>query len=96
MVALQEGRVDAISADDSILLGYQAQDPYTKIVGTRLSDEPYGMAINRAHPEFVRFVNAVLARMRADGSGRRSTPSGSGACPPGARPRPRRSLPRLT
>jgi polar amino acid transport system substrate-binding protein len=67
LVALQEGEVDAISSDDAILLGYKAQDPNTKIVGPPIADEPYGMAINKAHPEFVRFVNAVLARMRADG-----------------------------
>jgi polar amino acid transport system substrate-binding protein len=68
LVALQEGRVDAISTDDAILYGFQAQDPYTKIVGPKLTDEPYGMAINRSHPDFVRFVNAVLERMRSDGT----------------------------
>jgi polar amino acid transport system substrate-binding protein len=68
LVALQEGRVAALSTDDAILLGFKAQDPYTKIVGPRLADEPYGMAINRAHPEFVRFVNGVLASMRSDGT----------------------------
>jgi polar amino acid transport system substrate-binding protein len=67
LVALQEGEVDAISSDDAILLGYKAQDPNTKIVGPPIADEPYGMAISKAHPDFVRFVNAVLARMRADG-----------------------------
>jgi polar amino acid transport system substrate-binding protein len=68
LVALQQGAVDAISTDDSILLGFQVQDPYTKIVGSRLADEPYGMAIDPSHPEFVRFVNAVLERMRTDGT----------------------------
>ena len=68
LVALQEGKVDAISTDDAILYGFQAQDPYTKIVGPSFSDEPYGMAINKSHPEFVRFVNAVLAQMRSDGT----------------------------
>ena len=68
LVALQQGKVDAISTDDAILLGFQAQDPYTKIVGPRFSDEPYGMAISPAHPDFVRFVNGVLAGMRADGT----------------------------
>jgi polar amino acid transport system substrate-binding protein len=68
LVALQEGKADAISTDDAILYGLQAQDPYTKIVGPRFNDEPYGMAINRGHPEFVRFVNAVLAGMRGNGT----------------------------
>ncbi len=67
LVALQEGRVDAISTDDAILYGFKAQDPYTKIVGPSFSNEPYGMAISRQHPEFVRFVNGVLAQMRSDG-----------------------------
>jgi polar amino acid transport system substrate-binding protein len=67
LVLLQQGDVAAISTDNSILAGLQAQDPFTKIVGPSLSNEPYGMAISKRHPDFVRFVNAVLARMRADG-----------------------------
>ena len=67
LVDLQEGEVDAISSDNAILLGYTAQDPNTKIVGPPIADEPYGMAISKKHPDFVRFVNGVLARMRADG-----------------------------
>jgi polar amino acid transport system substrate-binding protein len=68
LVALQQGRVDAISTDDSILAGLAAQDPNTRIVGPAFADEPYGMAINKAHPEFVRFVNGVLQRIRSDGT----------------------------
>jgi polar amino acid transport system substrate-binding protein len=59
--------VAAISTDDSILAGLAAQDPRTKIVGPRFSNEPYGLAISQQHPDFVRFVNAVLQRLRADG-----------------------------
>jgi polar amino acid transport system substrate-binding protein len=70
MVALQEGAVDAVTSDDAILLGFKAQDPDTKIIGSRFADEPYGMAINKSHPDFVRFVNGVLAQMRADGTWR--------------------------
>jgi polar amino acid transport system substrate-binding protein len=70
LVAMQQGLVDAITSDDSILLGFKAQDPYTKIVGRRFADEPYGMAISKAHSDFVRFVNGVLATMRADGAWR--------------------------
>lgn len=67
LVRLQQGDVAGISTDDSILAGLKAQDPYTKIVGRRLVDVPYGLAISQQHPDFVRFVNAVLARLRADG-----------------------------
>jgi polar amino acid transport system substrate-binding protein len=68
LVALQEGAVGAVTSDDAILLGFQVQDPYTKIVGPRFSQEPYGIGIDRSHPDFVRFVNGALARMRADGT----------------------------
>jgi polar amino acid transport system substrate-binding protein len=67
LVLLQQGQVDAISTDNSILEGLKAQDPYATIVGSTFSDEPYGLAISQLHPDFVRFVNAVLAQMRADG-----------------------------
>jgi polar amino acid transport system substrate-binding protein len=71
LVALQEGRIAAISTDDSILLGFKTQDPNTKIIGSSLADVPYGMVISKAHPDFVRFVNGVIAELRADGTWRR-------------------------
>jgi polar amino acid transport system substrate-binding protein len=70
LVYLQQGRVPAISTDDSILLGFKAQDPNTKLIGASLAPVPYGMAINKAYPEFVSFVNGVLAKLRADGTWR--------------------------
>ena len=68
LVAFQQNQVDAISTDDTILAGLAAQDPYAKVAGVRFTDEPYGLAINKSHPDFTRFVNAVLARDRADGT----------------------------
>ncbi len=66
---LQNSRVDAIVADDTILYGLREQDPRTtRLLNLRLTDEPYGLAINRDRPDFVRFVNGVLERMRADGT----------------------------
>jgi len=67
LVRLQQGDVAAISTDDSILDGLAAQDPWTKIIGPPLTSEPYGLAISKQHPEFVRFVNAVLQQLRTDG-----------------------------
>jgi polar amino acid transport system substrate-binding protein len=67
LVLLQQGGVAAISTDDSILYGLAAQDPWTMVVGPPLTNEPYGLAISKQHPDFVRFVNAVLEQMRTDG-----------------------------
>jgi polar amino acid transport system substrate-binding protein len=68
LVAFQQNQVDAISTDDTILSGMAAQDPYAKVIGPRFTEEPYGMAMSREHPEFTRFVNAVLDRNRANGT----------------------------
>ena len=67
LVLLQQGEVAAVSTDDSILDGLAAQDPWTKLVGPPLTDEPYGLAISKQHPEFVRFVNGVLQQLRTNG-----------------------------
>jgi polar amino acid transport system substrate-binding protein len=67
LVLLQQGDVAAISTDNNILAGLAAQDPWTKIVGRVFTAEPYGLAISKQHPDFVRFVNAVLQQMRTDG-----------------------------
>ena len=67
LVALQLGQVDGILTDDAILYGFLAQDPHTKLLPGNITDEPYGLAISKSHPEFVRFVNAVLEQMRSDG-----------------------------
>jgi polar amino acid transport system substrate-binding protein len=67
LVALQLGAVDGILTDDAILEGFLAQDPHTRLLGGDLTDEPYGLAIAKAHPEFVRFVNSVLEQMRSNG-----------------------------
>lgn len=67
LVRLQQGDVAGISTDNNILAGLKAQDPWTKIVGPVFTSEPYGLAISKMHPDFVRFVNAVLQQMRTDG-----------------------------
>ena len=67
LVMLEQGQVDAVSSDDSLLAGLAAQDPHTHIVGGSLEAEPYGIGIARDHLDLVRFVNGVLAQLRADG-----------------------------
>jgi polar amino acid transport system substrate-binding protein len=68
LVLLQQGQVDAISTDDTILAGLAKQDPTTKVVGERFTKEPYGLAMKKEATDLTRFVNGVLARMRDDGT----------------------------
>ncbi|MGH2885728.1 MAG: glutamate ABC transporter substrate-binding protein [Solirubrobacteraceae bacterium] len=68
LVSLQQGKIAGISTDSSILLGFKEQDPNTKIVGPPIADVPYGMEINKAHQDFVRFVNGVLAQLERNGT----------------------------
>jgi polar amino acid transport system substrate-binding protein len=68
LVLFQEGKVDAITGDDTILAGLAAQDPYATVVkAPAFTAEPYGLGVSKKHPEFARFVNGVLSQMRSDG-----------------------------
>lgn len=68
LVQLELGKVDAISTDDVILAGLAAQDPNVKVVGPRFATLPYGIGISQAHLDFVRYVNALLEQLRANGT----------------------------
>lgn len=68
LVAFQQGRAFGVSTDDTILAGLVAQDPFAAVVGDPFSEEPYGIGLPKDHPEFTRFVNAVLEQARTDGT----------------------------
>jgi polar amino acid transport system substrate-binding protein len=68
LVQLELGKVDAISTDDVILAGLAAQDPNVKVVGPRFATLPYGIGMSQAHLDFVRYVNALLEQLRANGT----------------------------
>lgn len=67
LVALQQGQVEAISTDDTILAGLKAQDPNTEVVGQALEPEPYGIAVALTNTDLARFVNGVLESIRGNG-----------------------------
>ena len=68
LVLFQQGQVDAITGDDTVLAGLAAQDPYAQVVNApAFTAEPYGLGVSKTHPEFAQFVNGVLAQMRTDG-----------------------------
>ncbi len=91
LVLFQQGKVDAITGDDTILAGLAAQDPYASVVkAPAFTVEPYGLGISKDHADFVKFVNGVLAQMRTDGQWTRSydtwlkAPLGPAPAPPAA------------
>ncbi|MEO5899022.1 MAG: glutamate ABC transporter substrate-binding protein, partial [Ilumatobacteraceae bacterium] len=66
LVAMQQGKADAASGDDTVLAGFAKQDPTTAVVGPTFTDEPYGIGVkgDAAHVDLVKFVNAVIEQMR--------------------------------
>jgi polar amino acid transport system substrate-binding protein len=63
LVALQDGRVDAITSDDTVLAAFLAQDPTTHVLGANLEQEPYAVAVGKKHTDLAEFINGVLAQM---------------------------------
>ena len=64
---LKDGRVEAVTTDDSILLQYVARDDSLKIVGETFSEEPYGVGVKKGREDLVAFVDTILANMIEDG-----------------------------
>lgn len=67
LVMLQQDQVEAVSTDDVILAGMMAQDPNTKIIGEKFTEEPYGIGIPKQNEDMVRYVNSVLETVRNTG-----------------------------
>ncbi|MEV5592574.1 glutamate ABC transporter substrate-binding protein [Streptomyces sp. NPDC052496] len=71
LVRLQLGEADAVVTDNALAAAQAAQDPTVQLKGKPFTDEPYGVAVNRADTDLVRRVNKVLEDYRAGGSGSR-------------------------
>ncbi|MFB4274260.1 MULTISPECIES: glutamate ABC transporter substrate-binding protein [unclassified Nonomuraea] len=66
--ALVAGRVDALSTDNTILLGLLAQHPDTlRLVGKPFGREPYGIGIRKQDAAFRDYLNGLIARWLRDG-----------------------------
>ncbi|MFG2879072.1 glutamate ABC transporter substrate-binding protein [Streptomyces sp. NPDC048337] len=71
LTGLENKSVDALTTDDSILAGYASQDKNKgkfKLVGLKLSNEPYGIGLKKGDTELQTKVNAALKKMVADGA----------------------------
>ncbi|HJV08826.1 MAG TPA: glutamate ABC transporter substrate-binding protein [Acidimicrobiales bacterium] len=66
--ALRDGRVQSVTTDNSILLGFVAGSPTDfKIVGNKFTDEPYGIGVKRGDDAFRTFINDRLEAIYANG-----------------------------
>src|SRR5919201_2155714 len=68
VLAVKGGRADAYVHDDIVILSLAKENPDLKAVGTPLMPRPYGIAVRKGDVEFVKWVNAQLNAMKADGT----------------------------
>ncbi len=78
VLALQQGKVVAVTTDESILaglLGKMNKVPATKgkfeIPDIRISDEPYGIGMRKDDTNFVKFVNKTIEDMEKSGEAKK-------------------------
>lgn len=70
LTGLENGVVDALTTDDSILAGYAAQPQFAgkfKLGGFKLSNENYGVGVQKGS-DLTPKINAALQKMVSDGS----------------------------
>jgi putative glutamine transport system substrate-binding protein len=68
--ALRSGRGDALTTDDTIVYGFITDEPNYKILGERLTIEPYGLGFRRGKDvaTFRETVNFILNELAEDGT----------------------------
>lgn len=73
VLALQQGKVVAVTTDESILIGQLNNLPggQFEIPGLQISEEPYGLGMRKGDTAFVAFVNKTLLEMEKNGEARR-------------------------
>lgn len=82
-------RADAYVSDDSILQGMQKKAPGFRLLDEKLTFEPYAIGFKKGNPEWVEFVNSVLADMKKSGKWKETFAKNVGGAsvePPPAKP----------
>jgi polar amino acid transport system substrate-binding protein len=70
LLALQQGKVYAVTTDEAILAGILAKAPNKEqfeIPNVQISDEPYGLGMRKGDKNFVDFVNKTILEMEKSG-----------------------------
>ena len=73
-LALQQGKVAAVTTDEAILAGILAKAPNKsqfEIPNLQISDEPYGLGMRKGDTNFVNFVNKTILEMEKSGEAAR-------------------------
>ncbi|MFC6080746.1 bifunctional serine/threonine-protein kinase/glutamate ABC transporter substrate-binding protein [Sphaerisporangium aureirubrum] len=69
MALLHQGVVDAIPGDDLLLAGFAQRDSIRyKVLGAKLSDERYGVAVKKGDVRTCRAIRGAIAQMYEDGT----------------------------
>ena len=68
LTALRGGRVDAVTTDNVILGGFEAQDPANlALVGGLFTFEPYGIGIRKGNASLVKAIDDALSDLKRSG-----------------------------
>ena len=73
--ALKDGRVDAVSTDDTLLAGYAEKFPAFALVGKPFSTENYGIGLKKGDTAFRSYLNDVIEASYKDGSWKKAVES---------------------
>ena len=70
LLALEQGKVQAVTTDESILIGILDKAPDKskfEIPNFQISDEPYGLGMRKGDTNLVNFVNKTILEMEKSG-----------------------------
>jgi polar amino acid transport system substrate-binding protein len=73
-LALQQGKVAAVTTDESILAGMLAKAPNKdefEIPDIKISDEPYGLGVKKGETKFLAVINSTLLEMEKSGEAKK-------------------------
>lgn len=73
--ALKDGRVDAVSTDDTLLAGFAEKNPQLTLVGKQFSVERYGVGLKFGDKDFRSYINDVIEASFKDGSWKKAVDS---------------------
>lgn len=74
LLALEQGKVFAVTTDEAILAGILAKAPDKarfEIPNVQISEEPYGLGMRKGDKNFVDFVNKTILEMEKSGEAAR-------------------------